>query len=78
MNYHTCRDECIILEILLKRMSINDFEKSILDIELHIDRQKAKIESDIRHLENELKDKQSDMECYEWLENKINEMKVGI
>lgn len=67
-----------MLEVLLQRMSINDFEKNILDIELHIDRQKAKIESDIKHLEHELKDKKYDIECYEWLESKINEMKVGI
>ena len=78
MNYHTCRDECIILDILLKRMSINDFEKNILDIELHIDRQKAKIESDIKDLQHELENKQDDIKCYEWLENKIKEMKVGI
>lgn len=77
MNYNTCRDECIMLELLLKKLDRDVLEKSLIDIEIHIERQKAKINSDIKDLENEIKDKKFDLECYNWLASEIEKMKVS-
>lgn len=76
MNYNTSRDECIMLELLLKKLDGDVLEKTLVDIEIHIDRQKAKINSDIKQLENEIKDKKFDLECYDWLASEIQKMKV--
>lgn len=77
MNNNTSRDECIMLELLLKKMDKDTRDKMLIDIEIHIDRQKAKINSDIKDLANRIKDKQYDITCYEYLEKQIEKMKVG-
>ena len=79
MNYHTCRDECItIVELLKKLKTSEEFKETMFDIELHVCRQKAKIESDIKQLNHELKDKQFDMECYDYLLSEIEKIKSEV
>ena len=78
MNYNTSRDECIMIEILLKKLDKETLEKSLIDIELHIDRQKSKIESDIRDLAHQIKDKQYDITCYEYLEKQVEKLRKEV
>lgn len=75
--YHTSRDECFMIDILVKHLDSKTFKDKLIDIELHIERQKDKIRSDIKHLQNEIEDKQYDIQMYEWLEKQIEKMKVS-
>lgn len=75
----TCRDECIMLLELLKKLKGHEkFEKTLFDIKIHIDRQKGKIDSDLRDLYNRIDDKKFDIECYDYVLSEIEKMKSEV
>ena len=73
MNYSTCRNECLTIDIMLNKLSEEEFNNMYLDIDIHIERQLAQIESDIKDIEYKLKCKQNDIEMYKWLKEKLEE-----